>query len=71
MEVSHLPGCSSPEPNPDEGVTGDLKQAVTRKVPARSKAHLGRAVAGHMRKLPESPRRVRSFLGHRTFRHAA
>jgi transposase len=70
IEVFHLPGYS-PELNPDEGVNGDLKQAVTRKEPARSKAQLKRAVVGHMRKLSKLPHRVRSFFGHQTFRYAA
>src|SRR5919112_6443416 len=35
----YLPGYS-PELNPDEGINGDLKQAVTRQAPARSKAQL-------------------------------
>src|SRR3712207_5815284 len=70
IEVFHLPGYS-PELNPDEGVNGDLKRAVTRKEPARSKAQLKRAVVGHMRKLSKSPHRVRSFFGHGTFRYAA
>jgi transposase len=70
IELFYLPGYS-PELNPDEGVTGDLKQAVTHKEPARSKAQLKRAVIGHMRKLSKSPQRVRSFFGHRTFRYAA
>ena len=70
IEASYLPGYS-PELNPDEGVNGDLKQAVTRKAPARSKAQLKRAVVGHMRKLSKSPQCVRSFFGHKTFRYAA
>jgi len=70
IEVFYLPGYS-PELNPDEGVNGDLKQAVTRKAPARSKQHLKRAVIGHMRRLSRSPERVRSFFGHETFRYAA
>jgi transposase len=70
IEVFCLPG-HSPELNPDEGVDGDLKQAVTRKAPARSRAQLKRAVVGHMRKLSKLPQRVRSFFGHKTFRHAA
>jgi hypothetical protein len=61
----------SPELNPDEGINGDLKQAVTRQAPARSKAQLKRAAIGHMRKLSKSPHRVRSFFGHKTFRYAA
>ena len=70
IEVFHLPGYS-PELNPDEGVNGDLKQAVTRKAPARNKAQLRRAVVGHMRKLSKLPHRVRSFFRHKTFRYAA
>ena len=59
IELFYLPGYS-PELNPDEGINGDLKQAVTRQEPARSKAQLKRAVVGHMRKLPKLPGRVRS-----------
>jgi transposase len=70
IEVFYLPGYS-PELNPNEGINGDLKQAVTRKEPARSKAQLKRAVVGHMRKLSKLPDRVRSFFGHKTFRYAA
>jgi transposase len=70
IEVFHLPGYS-PELNPDEGVNADLKRAVTREAPARSKQQLKRAVVGHMRKLSKLPRRVRSFFGHETFRYAA
>jgi transposase len=70
IEVFYLPGYS-PELNPDEGLNGDLKQAVTGKEPARSKAQLKRAVVGHMRRLSKLPDRVRSFFGHKTFRYAA
>src|SRR5829696_1115239 len=70
IEVFYLPGYS-PELNPDEGVNGDLKQAVTRQEPVRSKAQLKRAAIGHMRKLSKLPDRVRSFFGHTTFRYAA
>ena len=70
IEVFYLPPYS-PELNPDEGVNGDLKQVVTRKAPARSKAQLKRAVIGHMRKLSKLPDHVRSVYGHSTFRYAA
>jgi transposase len=70
IEVFYLPGYS-PELNPDEGLNRDLKQAVTQKEPARSKAQLKRAVVGHMRRLSKLPDRVRSFFGHQTFRYAA
>ena len=70
IELFHLPPYS-PDLNPDEGLNADLKQAVTRKAPARGKPPLKRAVVGHMRKLSRSPERVRSFFGHHTFRYAA
>ena len=70
IEVFHLPPYS-PELTPDEGVNADLKQAVTRKAPARSKHQLKHTLIGHMRGLSESPHRVRSFFGHKTFRYAA
>jgi DDE superfamily endonuclease len=70
MEVFYLPGYSL-ELNPDEGLNGGLKQAVTRQEPARSKAQLKRAVIGHMRRSSKLPDRVRSFFGHQTFRYAA
>src|SRR3954470_11260077 len=70
IEVFYLPGYS-PELNPDEGLNGDLKQAVTGKAPARSKAQLKRAAISHMRRLSKLPDRVRSFFGHKTFRYAA
>jgi DDE superfamily endonuclease len=70
IELHYLPSYS-PELNPDEGGHGDLKQAVPRKPPARSKAQLKGAVIGHMRKLSTSPHRGRSSFGHKTFRYAA
>ena len=63
IEVFHLPPYS-PELNPDEGLNADLKQAVTRKPPARSKPDLKRAVISHMRRLPKLPERIRSYFGH-------
>ena len=70
IEVFYLPGDSL-ELNPNEGLNGDRKQAVTRKEPARSEAQLKRALIGHMRKLSKLPDRIRSFFGHKTFRYAA
>ena len=61
----------SPELNPDEGVNADLKQAVTRKAPARSGQQLMRAALSHMHSLSKQPRRIRSIFHHRQFRYAA
>jgi transposase len=69
IRVFRLPSYS-PELNPDEGLNADLKQAVTRKAPARTKGQLKRALIGHMRKLSKSPQRVCRFFQHPTFRYA-
>jgi len=69
-EVHYLPAYS-PELNPDEGVNADLKQAVPRKAPARSRQQLKRAAISHMRSLSKRPERVRSIFQHQQFRYAA
>src|SRR4051812_28660400 len=61
----------SPDRNPDEGLNGDLKQAVTAKPLARSKGQLKQAVVNHMRSLSKRPARIRSFFHHPQFRYAA
>lgn len=70
IEVFHLPAYS-PELNPDEGLNADLKQALPRKAPARSREALKRTLIHHMRRLSRLPQRVRSFFQHPTFRYAA
>ena len=70
IEVFYLPSYS-PELNPDEGLNADLKQAVTRKPPARSKPELKRTVISHMRRLTKLPERIRSYFRHQPFRYAA
>jgi hypothetical protein len=70
IEVSYLPAYS-PELNPNEGINGDLKQAVPRKPPACSRPELLRNVINHMHKLSKSPKRIRSLFQHPTFRYAA
>jgi transposase len=70
IEVFHLPAYS-PDLNPDEGVNGDVKQAVTAKPLARSKPQLKQTVASHMRSLSKRPDRIRAFFRHPQFRYAA
>ena len=70
IEVFHLPAYS-PELNPDEGLNAGLKQAATRKPPARSKSDLKRTLVSYMRSLSKRPSRIRSYFGHHTFRYAA
>src|ERR671938_1707809 len=70
IEVFYLPSYS-PELNPDECLNADLKRAVGRQVPARSKPDLKRAAIRHMRKLSKSPKRIRSYFRHEPVRYAA
>ena len=70
IEVFYLPSYS-PELNPDECLNADLKDGVTRRTPARSKAQLKKAAISHLRKLQKSPRRVRKYFEHKPVRYAA
>ncbi len=70
IEVHYLPAYS-PDLNPDEGVNADLKQAVPRKAPSRSRQQLKRATISHMRSLSKRPKRIRSIFQNRQFRYAA
>ena len=70
IEVFYLPSYS-PELNPDEGLNADLKQNITRKAPLRSKPALRQAAISHMRRLANSPARVRSFFRQKSMRYAA
>ena len=70
IEVHYLPPYS-PELNPDEGVNADLKQAVPRRAPARSKQQLKRAAISPMRSLSKRPKRIRSIFQHQQFRYAS
>jgi transposase len=70
IEVFYLPAYS-PDLNPDEGLNGDVKQAVTAKPLARSKAQLKQAAISHLRKLSKSPARIRSYFLNPQFRYAA
>ena len=70
IEAFYLPSCS-PGLNPDEMLNADLKQAVTTRAPARTKATLRRAAIGFLRRLQKSPARVRSYFQHKPVRYAA
>ena len=49
----------SPELNPDEMLNADLKQAVTKLAPARTKLQLVRATSSHLRSAQRRPERIR------------
>ena len=70
IEVFHLPSYS-PELNPDEMANADIKQGVTTRAPARTKLHLVRATARHLRSVQRQPERVRKYFEHEPVRYAA
>ncbi len=70
IELHYLPSYS-PELNPDEGVNADLKQALPRQEPARSKEQLKRATVRRIRSLSRRPQRIRAIFQHPQFRYAA
>lgn len=58
IEVFYLPSYS-PELNPDEMANADLKQAVTKLAPARTKLQLVKATARHLRSVQRQPERIK------------
>jgi transposase len=70
IKVCYLPSYS-PELNPDEGLNADLKESITRKAPLRRKQALKQTAISHMRRLSNSPARVRSFFQQKSMRYAA
>ena len=70
IEVFYLPSYS-PELNPNEMANADLKQAVTKRAPARTKLQLVKATAGHLRSVQRRPERVKSYFEHEPVRYAA
>ena len=70
IEVFYLPSYS-PELNPDEMANADIKQGVTTRAPARTKLHLVRATARHLRSVQRQPERVRKYFEHEPVRYAA
>jgi len=70
IEVFYLPSYS-PELNPDEMANADLKQAVTKLAPARTKLQLVKATAKHLRSVQRQPERIQKYFGHEPVRYAA
>ena len=70
IEVFYLPSYS-PELNPDEMANADLKQAVTKLAPARTKLQLVKATASHLRSVQKQPERIRKYFEHDPVRYAA
>lgn len=70
IEVFYLPSYS-PELNPDEMANADLKQAVTKLAPARTKLQLVKTAARHLRSVQRRPERIKSYFEHEPVRYAA
>ena len=70
IEMFYLPSYS-PELNPEERLNADLKQAIGRKVPVRTKAKLREATNEHMTQLAQSPDRIKSFFQDQPVKYAA
>ncbi len=70
IEVFYLPSYS-PELNPDEMANADIKQAVTKLAPARTKQQLVNAATKHLRSVQRQPERIRKYFEHAPVRYAA
>lgn len=70
IEVFYLPSYS-PELNPDEMANADIKQAVTKLAPARTKLQLVKATARHLRSVQRQPERIQKYFQHDPVRYAA
>ena len=70
IQVFYLPSYS-PELNPDELLNADLKQRVTKAVPARNKLALTRTAIGALRSIQKQPARVESYFEQENVSYAA
>ncbi len=70
IEVVYLPSYS-PELNPDEMANADIRPAVTKQAPARTKMQLVKATAKHLRSVQRQPERIRKYFEHGPVRYAA
>jgi hypothetical protein len=61
IEVFDLPGYS-PELNSDERLNGDLKRAIERRVPCRTKDKLRKAATEHRTAIEKNPEKIKSFF---------
>lgn len=70
IELFHLPPYT-PEPNPDEYLNNDVKQALGRRRTPMDKAVMKAELRSHMRALQRRPHKVRSFFQAADVRYAA
>jgi transposase len=70
IAVFYLPSYS-PELNPDELLNADLKQAVTKRVPSRTKLALTQTAASALRSIQRRPQRIQNYFQHPSVQYAA
>lgn len=70
IELFYLPSYS-PQLNPEERLNADLKQAMGKRVPVRTKAKLREAANSHMTMLEKTPERVLSYFQDSRVKYAA
>lgn len=70
IELEYLPAYS-PELNPDEYLNNDVKANVHRRAMPRDKVELRSNVQSHLKRIQNSPKRVRSYFNAKHIRYAA
>jgi hypothetical protein len=60
IEFFYLPSYN-PEPNPEDRLNADPKQAIGSRAPARTKPKQKAVATAHMELLEQSPERVRKY----------
>jgi transposase len=70
IELFYLPSYS-PELNPDELANADIKQAVRKQAPARTKLQLLKTASRHLRSVQRQPERVRGYFQYEPVKYAA
>lgn len=70
IALFYLPSYS-PQLNPEERLSADLKQEMGKRVPVRTKAKLRAAASEHLAMLEQLPERVMSYFQNKHVRYAA
>ncbi len=70
IEEFYLPSYS-PELTPEEMANADLKQAVTKLAPARTRLQLVKVIAIHLRSVQRHPERIWKYFKHESVCYAA
>lgn len=70
IELHYLPSYS-PDLNPDEYLNCDLKYALSEKPSPKNQETLKKNIIKHMRKLQNSPARVKKYFNHKSINYAA